>query len=104
MYGLKAVPFKKSEFFSSLLTKPITFQSNRTGFARSFSAHVPDFLHGAPPTSECAAFVKESRMKFASARRLDRKSGCTPRRTWGTRPIQEKVIEELAKDDRGATL
>ncbi|MGB8536577.1 MAG: hypothetical protein WCD57_09195, partial [Acidobacteriaceae bacterium] len=33
------------------------------------------FLHGAPPTSACAAFIKESRMKFASARKLDRKSG-----------------------------
>jgi hypothetical protein len=35
----------------------------------------PDFLHGAPPTPACAAFVKESRMKFANAIKLDRKSG-----------------------------
>jgi hypothetical protein len=38
---------------------------------------VPDFLHGAPPTGACAAFIKESRMKFVNARELDRKSGCT---------------------------
>jgi hypothetical protein len=35
----------------------------------------PDFLHGAPPTPACAAFIKESRMKFANASKLDRKSG-----------------------------
>ncbi len=35
----------------------------------------PDFLHGAPPTSACAAFVKESRMKCANASKVHRKSG-----------------------------
>ena len=44
---------------------------------------VPDFLHGAPPTDVCAAFIKESRMKFVNARDLDRKSGCTLGRTLG---------------------
>jgi hypothetical protein len=33
-----------------------------------------DFLHEAPPTDACAAFIKESRMKFVNARKLDRKS------------------------------
>jgi hypothetical protein len=47
---------------------------------------VPDFLHGAPPTDACAAFSEESRMKFINAREFDRKSGCSLRRTWGTRP------------------
>jgi hypothetical protein len=63
------------------------------GLRPSFSAHGPDFLHGASPTDACAAFIKESRMKFVNTRELDRKSGCTPhgkpgqvRRTWGTRP------------------
>jgi hypothetical protein len=51
-----------------------------------FRPMVPDFLHGAPPTGACVAFIKESRMKFVNARELDRKSGCTPWRTWGTRP------------------
>jgi hypothetical protein len=41
-------------------------------------AHVrqgdPDFLHAAPDTFACAAFCKESRMKFASATKIDRKS------------------------------
>ena len=40
-----------------------------------FRPTYPDFLHGAPPTPACAAFIKESRMKFASASKLDRKSG-----------------------------
>jgi hypothetical protein len=40
-----------------------------------FRPMYPDFLHEAPPTPACAAFIKESRMKFASANKLDRKSG-----------------------------
>src|SRR3984957_2561231 len=40
-----------------------------------FRPTYPDFLHGAPPTPACAAFIKESRMKLANARKLDRKSG-----------------------------
>jgi hypothetical protein len=51
-----------------------------------FRPMVPDFLHEAPPTDAGAAFIKESRMKFVNARKLDRKSGCTLRRTWATRP------------------
>jgi hypothetical protein len=31
---------------------------------RLFRPMYPDFLHGAPPTPACAAFIKESRMKF----------------------------------------
>jgi hypothetical protein len=46
---------------------------------------VPDFLHEAPPTDACAAFIKESRMMYINAREFNRKSGCTPWRTWGTR-------------------
>ena len=34
-----------------------------------------DFLCGAPPTSAYAAFIKESRMKFSNASKLDRKPG-----------------------------
>src|ERR1700723_139221 len=34
---------------------------------RLFRPRYPDFLHGAPPTPACAAFIKESRMKFANA-------------------------------------
>jgi hypothetical protein len=45
------------------------------GCAHRFRPTYPDFLHGAPPIPACAAFIKESRMKFANARRLDRKSG-----------------------------
>jgi len=45
------------------------------GFAHRFQPTYPDFLHEAPPTSMCAAFIKESRMKLASASKLNRKSG-----------------------------
>jgi hypothetical protein len=45
------------------------------GYAHRFRPTYPDFLHGAPPTPACAAFIKESRMKFVNARKLDRKSG-----------------------------
>jgi hypothetical protein len=38
----------------------------------------PDFLHEAPNRFACAAFSKESRMKFATANKLDRKSGGSP--------------------------
>jgi hypothetical protein len=42
-----------------------------------FQAQVgdPDFLHEAPNRFACAAFGKESRMEFANANNLDRKSG-----------------------------
>jgi hypothetical protein len=56
---------------------------------------VPDFLHGAPPTDACAAFIKESRMKFINAREFDRKSGCTLLRTWGTRPISSGLSRDM---------
>ncbi len=35
----------------------------------------PDFLYAALDTTACAAFIKESRMKFANANQLHRKSG-----------------------------
>jgi hypothetical protein len=46
-------------------------------FAVSASAGdpVPDFPLGASARTACAAFIKESRMKFANASKLDRKSG-----------------------------
>jgi hypothetical protein len=40
-----------------------------------FRPRYPDFLHGAPPTTARAAFLKESRMKCANANKLNRKSG-----------------------------
>jgi hypothetical protein len=35
----------------------------------------PDFLHVAPSKTACAAFSKKSRMRFANANKLHRKSG-----------------------------
>ncbi len=35
----------------------------------------PDFLYAALDTTACAAFIKESRMKFAKANQLHRESG-----------------------------
>jgi hypothetical protein len=49
------------------------------GFAHLFRPRYPDFLHGAPQTPACAAFIKESRMKFANVSKLHRKS----RARWG---------------------
>src|ERR1700722_9013136 len=45
------------------------------GLAYRFRPRYPDFLHGAPPTSACAAFIEESRIKCANASKLRRKSG-----------------------------
>jgi ferrous iron transport protein A len=42
-------------------------------------ATFPDFLYAALDTTACAAFIKESRMKFVSANKLHRKSGFSPR-------------------------
>ena len=52
----------------------------------------PDFLHGAPPTAACAAFFKESRIKFASAIKIYRKSGM-----WGTRQLSEGQEPETTR-------
>jgi hypothetical protein len=58
----------------------------------------PDFLHEAPNTIACAAFSKESRMKFANANKLDRKSGgrtwrriCLPKWYQAMTPFEEAV-------------
>jgi hypothetical protein len=37
----------------------------------------PEFLLAAPPTAKCAAFIKESRMKFVDAAKPYRKSGAS---------------------------
>jgi hypothetical protein len=42
---------------------------------RSSVSRRPDFLYAALDTTACAAFIKESRMIFANANHLDRKSG-----------------------------
>jgi hypothetical protein len=57
------------------------------GFARLIRPTYPDFLLGAPPTSTCAAFIKESRMMFPERKRGRQEIRSTLRRTWGTRPI-----------------
>jgi hypothetical protein len=67
------------------------------GCAHLFRPMVPDFLHAAPPTDACAAFIKESRMKFINAIKLDRKSGWTLGRTWGTRPISSGLCHDFSK-------
>jgi hypothetical protein len=38
----------------------------------------PDFLYAAPDMTACAAFSKKSRMRFANATKLHRKSGRSP--------------------------
>src|ERR1700678_2562300 len=58
----------------------------------------PDFLHEAPKKFACAAFSRESRMKFANANKLDRKSGgrtwrriCLPKWYQAMTPFEEAV-------------
>jgi hypothetical protein len=58
----------------------------------------PDFLHEAPKKFASAAFSKESRMEFANANKLDRKSGgrtwkriCLPKWYWAMPPFEETV-------------
>src|ERR1700722_16861466 len=46
--------------------------------------------HGAPPTSACAAFIKESRMKFANANKVYRKSGGAQRMLLRSPTVQTK--------------
>jgi hypothetical protein len=53
-------------------------KSDRWAAPIIFGPTYPDFLHGAPPTPACAAFIKESRMKLANTSTLDRKSGVRP--------------------------
>jgi hypothetical protein len=50
-------------------------KGNRSGFARRFRPTYPDFLHGASPTSACAAFIEESRIKLSNVGQLDKESG-----------------------------
>jgi hypothetical protein len=50
-----------------------------------FRPTYPDFPRGAPPTSVCAAFIEESRMKFANASQDPQEIRSTPVRTRGTR-------------------
>jgi hypothetical protein len=38
----------------------------------------PDLLYAAPDMTACAAFSKESRMRFANATKLHRRSGGSP--------------------------
>src|SRR5271156_2790666 len=50
--------------------------TNCRGKSKSTLCHPdPDFLYVAPSMTACAAFSKESRMRFASANELHRKSG-----------------------------
>jgi hypothetical protein len=53
----------------------VDFAKAIVGCAHRFRPTYPDFLHEAPPTSTCAAFIKESRMQVVNASKLNRKSG-----------------------------
>jgi hypothetical protein len=51
--------------------------------------------HGASPTSACAAFIKESRMEFANANKVYRKSGGSPTIAfprWVEEPVQQACV------------
>jgi hypothetical protein len=48
----------------------------------------PDFLYAAPPMFACAAFCKESRMKFLGSTKPHRKSGGSPHHCFCPRDIE----------------
>jgi hypothetical protein len=52
----------------------------------------PDFLHAVPTIFACAAFVKESRMKFANATEAHRKFGKAPRSLYDFSRKRRRVI------------
>src|ERR1700688_1586151 len=82
------------------------------GYAHRFRPTYPDFLHGAPPTPACAAFIKESRMKFANARKPDRKSGVRPgergapvqfdQSCWEQKSFEVGAVDDGHNDSRAA--
>jgi len=65
------------------------------GFACLFRPTYPDFLHGAPPTSACAAFIKEIRMKFVNANQFHRKSGVRLGERGAPVPYQFVLLDSL---------
>jgi hypothetical protein len=66
-------------------------------FARTGNG--PDFLYVAPSTTACAAFSKESRMKFANANELHRKSGGRLDQVQGARVVNV-AVKRLGKSRR----
>jgi hypothetical protein len=67
------------------------------GFAHHFPPTYPDFLHAAPPTPACAAFIKESRMKSINASKLDRKSGVRLGERGGTRRFPSNFVSQVVE-------
>jgi hypothetical protein len=61
--------------------KVCTGQESNTSGAKGYGGLPSDFLYVAPSKTACAAFSKESRMKFANATKPHRKSG-------GAAPVQ----------------
>jgi hypothetical protein len=66
-----------------------------TAFPREKRARYPDFLYATPASAECAAFIRESRMKFVDPITIYRKSG-----VWGTlwSVIWTEVLRDLGLD------
>jgi hypothetical protein len=54
------------------------------GLAPAFSAQVSGFPARGPTNARVSGFIEESRMKFANARKLDRKSGVC----WGEGSVE----------------
>ena len=59
----------------------------------------PDFLHAAPNRFACAAFSKESRMEFANATKLHRKSGGSPTKAFAVSVSINSTPIESAADE-----
>jgi hypothetical protein len=55
----------------------------------------PDFLYAAPPMFACAAFSKESRMKFLDSTKPHRKPGGSPHRCFGHSDAKVSAVAPL---------
>jgi hypothetical protein len=82
--------FPADSQFSSVGSAAPTALPRQAGAGRPSSglspSPSPDFLHGVPIRSACAALIKESRMRCASASKLHRKSGFRAGLTFGAGP------------------
>ena len=54
----------------------------------TFALAFPDFCYATQDRTACAAFIKESRMKFDNATSLDRNPGYVGERRRGVAPIR----------------
>jgi hypothetical protein len=67
------------------------------GFAHRFRPTYPDFLHGAPPTPACAAFIRESPHEVRQRQQGRQEIRSPLGRTWGTRLSSQHGVTDIWK-------